>query len=252
MNSWIITNTIGAWLIPPGFLLLLAAWGLLRMRRSPKSGRTIVGLALLALWALSMPWVSRQLLGIVAPEPADPLRAPSAQVIVVLGGGQYHNAPEFGTDTVSESTLVRVRYAAHLQRLTGKPVLVSGGSPEGSAVSEAQAMKAVLEKEFQVPVMWMEQTSNNTLENARESFGILSAQGIRRIYLVTHAWHMRRAQRVFEQVGFAVVPAPTGYRTAYRTTLLDFMPTAYALRDSSLFCREAVGIVWYRLKSFIP
>lgn len=252
MNEWVITNAIAAWLIPPGCLLLLAAWGMVRLARRPRSATAIIVLALTALWTLSMPWVSRALLNSLEPAWADPLRAPSAHAIVVLGGGQNHAAPEFGADTVGESTLVRVRYAAHLQRLTGKPLLVSGGSPEGSAISEAQAMKTVLEKEFQARVMWMEQSSNNTLENARASFRMLSAQGITRIYLVTHAWHTPRAQRVFEQAGFGVVPAPTGFRTAHRTTLRDFMPSASALRDSSLFFHEAIGMLWYRLKSFIP
>ena len=55
-------------------------------------------------------------------------------------------------------------------------------------------MKQVLEREFQVPVTWVEETSRNTLENARGSFQVLGAAGIRRVYLVTHAWHMPRAR----------------------------------------------------------
>ena len=36
MNSWVVTNTIAAWLIPPGSLVLLAGWGLIRLRRHPR------------------------------------------------------------------------------------------------------------------------------------------------------------------------------------------------------------------------
>lgn len=248
MLSWVVTNAIAAWLIPPGCLLLLAAWGLVRMRKRPRSGRAMVALALLALWVLSMPWVGRNLLNTIEPEPADPFRAPPAQAIVVLGGGRNHAAPEFGGDTVGEATLVRIRYAAHLHRLTGKPILASGGSPEGAAMSEAQAMKAALENDFRVPVQWTEQASNTTLENARASFAMLKAQGITRIYLVTQAWHMPRSRRVFEQAGFDVVPAPTAFRTAFRVTLLDFLPNAHALRDSSHFFHEVIGIIWYRFR----
>ena len=249
MNTWLITNMLTSWLIPPGCLLLLAAWGGWCLRKHPRSGAALLGLSLAALWALSMPWFARTLLQAIEPEPADPLRAPPAQAIVVLGGGKYHAAPEYGADTVSEATLVRLRYAARLQHQTGKPVLVSGGSPEGGPPSEAQVMKAVLENEFKVPVTWAETTSNNTLENARASRAILAPLGIARIYLITHAWHMPRAQRVFARAGFEVVPAPTHFATRFRLTARDFMPHAAALHDSSHFFHEILGLAWYRLKS---
>ena len=251
MSSWVITNAIASWLIPPGCLLLLAAWGWLRLRRHPRSGKVLIVLALLSLWVLSAPWTARTLMGLLEPAPADPLQAPPAQAIVVLGGGKYHHAPEYGGDTSGGATLVRLRYAAHLHRLTGKPILVGGGSPEGSAVSEAQTMKSALENEFNVPVKWMESASNNTLENARTSFDVLKAQGITRIYLVTHAWHMPRSQRAFADAGFTVVPAPTVYVTRHQFTLLDCLPQAEALHQSSRFFHEILGLVWYRLKSLM-
>jgi len=249
MSYWVITNAVAAWLIPPGCLLLLAAWGLLRMRKHPRSGKAVVALALLSLWILSMPWVAHCLLRVLEPMPADPLQALPAQAIVVLGGGKYHAPPEYGADTVNGASLVRLRYAAYLHRLSGKPILVSGGSPEGSPISEAQAMKATLENEFKTPVLWTEDASANTQENARASFRLLKAQGITRIYLVTHAWHMPRSQREFTEAGFTVVPAPTAFSTNYGFTLLDCLPQAYALRLSSVFFHEVIGLTWYRLKS---
>jgi uncharacterized SAM-binding protein YcdF (DUF218 family) len=249
MSFWVITNAVAVWLVPPGCLLLLATWGLLRMRDHPRSGKTLMAMALLGLWAFSTPWMARTLLGILEYPSTDLQRAPMAQAIVVLGGGKYHAAPEYGADTVGSGTLVRVRYAAHLHRLTGKPILVSGGSPEGSSISEAQAMKSTLENEFKIPVAWMENTSTTTLENARASFNILKAQDITRILLVTHAWHMPRSQRVFAEAGFNVVPAPTAYATQFKFTLLDCLPRADALHQSSVFFHEVIGLVWYRLKS---
>ena len=250
MSTWVITNTVAAWLLPPGFLLLLAAWGLWRTSKHRRFGKTLLTLSLLGLWVLSMPVVARALLGTLESAWADPLRAPPAQAIVVLGGGKYHAPPEYGsTDTVVGESLIRLRYAAHLHRLTGKPILVSGGSPEGSGVSEARAMKSVLENEFKIPVLWTEDASANTLENARASFRLLKTQGITRIYLVTHAWHMPRSQRVFTEAGFIVVPAPTAFATRFRLTALDFMPRSHALHQSSQFFHEVIGLVWYRLKS---
>jgi uncharacterized SAM-binding protein YcdF (DUF218 family) len=249
MSIWVITNTLAAWLIPPGCLIVLAAWGLVRMRKHPRSGKALAALALASLWALSTPWLSRLLLQAWEPVAANVLQAPPAQAIVVLGGGQYFAAPEFGDDTVNDATLTRVRYAAHLHRLTGKPLLVSGGSPVGNPRNEAHVMKAVLESDFKVAVTWVEIASTNTLENARASRALLAPLGINRIYLVTHAWHMPRSQWAFTQAGFDVVAAPTAFTTHYRLTLRDYMPRAYALQDSSDFFHEIIGLAWYRLKS---
>jgi len=48
-----------------------------------------------------------------------------------------------------------IRYAARMQQLTGKPILATGSAPLGNVSSEAAQMKAVLEKDFQVPVRWI-------------------------------------------------------------------------------------------------
>ena len=250
MSIWIITNAIAAWLIPPGCLLLVAAWGLLCLRKHPRSAKVLLALAFSALWLLSTPWTARTLLRALETPPIDLANAPVAHAIVVLGGGKYALPPEYGgTDTVGASSLVRLRYAAYLHRATGKPLLVSGGSPEGGTISEAQAMKAALENDFKVPVTWTENTSNNTFENARAIFATLKTQGITRIYLVTHAWHMPRSQRAFTSAGFTVVPAPTAFATSHGVTLLDCLPHADSLRQSSQFFHEVIGLAWYRLKS---
>ena len=140
---------------------------------------------------------------------------------------------------------------AKLQRETGKPILVTGGKPLGNHLPEAQQMRAVLEQDFRVPVRWTEEASDNTFENAHHSFRMLQAQGVRRIYLVTHAWHMPRAADVFRRAGFEVVEAPTAFTTRYQTDVLALLPRAEALRDSKIFMHEVIGLVWYRLKSLL-
>jgi uncharacterized SAM-binding protein YcdF (DUF218 family) len=59
---------------------------------------------------------------------------------------------------------------------------------------------------------------------------------------------MPRARLAFESAGFVVIPAATGYATRFRLTALDFVPDARALRDSSTYFREVIGIGWYRLQ----
>lgn len=249
--SWFITNLLSAFLLPPLNLLLVAALGLWLWHKRPRIARTLIFIAFTLLWLLATPYVSHVLMQQLegAPHAVDP-RAQPADAIVVLGGGTYFHAPEYGADTVGDKTLARLRYAAKLQRETGKPVLVTGGKPLGNELSEGMQMKQVLEREFNVPVAWVEGESDNTFENARLSYPLLAQAGVRRIYLVTHAWHMPRAVQAFRAAGFDVVPAPTAFTTRHHTDLLTFVPDAAALLDSRWYLHEVIGMLWYRLKSF--
>ena len=249
--EFLITKSIAALLEPLGIaLIILLVAGVVAWHR-PLSAWKPVLLALLVLYPLSTQFVAGHLLWLIEPAPRDPVADTSGQAIIVLGGGTYFAAPEYGTDTVKAQVLVRLRYAAHLHRALGKPVLASGGAPEGNRVPEAQLMQHVLQQDFQIPVQWIEQGSHNTFENALQSAALLKPAGVQRIYLVTHAWHLRRARVAFEHAGFAVIPAPTGFATRFRLTALDFLPDARALHGSGLFFREVVGIGWYHLRSVV-
>lgn len=249
MISWLLTNALTALLIPPGLLFIVLAAGLILRNRCPRTSRGLLIAGTAGLYLLSMPLTGTFLLQ-QWETPHATVPAPAAQAIVVLGGGRYPAAPEYSGDTVSSATLVRLRYAAQLQRETGLPLLVSGGSPDGSRINEAELMAQVLEQAFRVPVRWREGRSANTLENARLSRETLAQENIRRIYLVTNAWHMPRSILVFERAGFEVIPAPTAHATgeSAQLTVLDFLPNFTGLRDSSIFFHETIGMVWYRLR----
>jgi len=248
--SWFLTNLIGTFLLPPLNLLLIAALGLWFWHTRPLIARILLTASFGLLWLLSTPYFAETLLHGLEGKPfVNDTKKPQADAIVVLGGGTYFHAPEYGGDTVSKESLERLRYAAKLYHETWKPILVTGGTPLDNNLSEAEQMKQVLEHEFNVPVQWTEGASDNTLENARLCRQLLKQAGIDRIYLVTHAWHMPRAVQVFQAAGFQVVPAPTAYTTRYRIDLLAFVPNVYALRDSRIFLHELIGMLWYRLKS---
>lgn len=251
--SWLITNFIAAFLLPPLNLLLISALGLLLWHRRPILARRLLAASLALLWIASTPFFAEGGLHLLERQTAAlGERPPAADAIVILGGGSYINAPEYaGQDTVSEITLVRLRYGATLQRKTGKPILVTGGAPLGNRLAEAQQMRSALEQDFQAPVRWTEDSSDNTLENARYSFQALQKADIRKIYLVTHAWHMPRSAETFRRVGFEVVEAPTAFTTRYRLDMLAFLPRAEALRNSKIFVHELIGLAWYRLRSSI-
>jgi uncharacterized SAM-binding protein YcdF (DUF218 family) len=248
MLDWLIRNAVASALMPPGCLLLLAAGGLLVLHRRPWLGRALLGLAIILLYAFSTRFVADHLLHALETPWSNPLAGGPGQAIVVLGAGRYFNAPEYEGDTVREQSLVRLRYAARLHRATGKPVLVAGGSPEGAPHTEAAHMATTLNHDFGVPVQWVEDKSSTTLENARFTRKLLGGTEIKTVYLVTHAWHMPRAVEAFESSGFTVIPAPTGYATRFKLTVLDFVPDARALADSSMWVHEVVGIGWYRIQ----
>lgn len=245
--SWLLTNLVSALLLPPLNLLLVAVIGLYLWHKRPRLARTLVAVSVAGIWLLATPFVADSLLQSLEGKPPN-FDKTSADAIVVLSGGQHFNAVEYGGDnTVSKETLERLRYATMLYRQTGKPLLVSGGNPQGGG-AEAPLMKQVLQQEYYVPVRWVEDSSDNTLENARHSYQMLAKEGITRIYLITQAWHMPRAVQAFERAGFTVVPAATAYTTRYQTNLLTFIPSARALHDSYIYLHEVIGMLWYRLK----
>ncbi|MDA8363494.1 MAG: YdcF family protein [Gammaproteobacteria bacterium] len=251
-TTW--TSAIALLILPPGVIILVIVLGLLLHVKRPWVGATVIGLATAALVALSLPQTGRDLMASLeayAPPLSPTLTKPgkNIQAIVVLGGGRYSSAPEYGGDTVGPIDLVRLRYAAWLQRRTGLPILVSGGSRGGQSVSEAALMRNCLEQDFGARVRWVEGQSRTTWENARYSRRLLAAAKIRNVYLVTNAWHMRRAAWAFDANGIEATPAPTGFATLgpRYSGLLGYLPSAKGLMLSATALRERLGFIWYNL-----
>jgi len=249
--SGFITNFIATFLMPPLSFLVVLGLGIILLYRGHKSAKPLIIAASALLWLTSTPYFAEGGLHLIeAQTTALNTSDHSADAIVILGGGTYFKAPEYNEqDTISGATLLRLRYGAKLHRETGMPILVTGGKPVGNLLSEAQQMRSTLEKEFHVPVRWTEDTSINTLENALNSSDIFQKEGIQKIYLVTHAWHMPRSARIFRKTGLEVVEAPISFTTRYRIDLFAFLPNAASLHESKLFFHEVVGSIWYRLKS---
>jgi uncharacterized SAM-binding protein YcdF (DUF218 family) len=93
-------------------------------------------------------------------------------------------------------------------------------------------MRAALEREFNIPVRWVEEKSRNTHENARFAAAILKRDGVKRVVLVIHGFDIRRARAEFTDAGLEVVPAPTVVPRFEITSPLDFLPSMAALQGS--------------------
>ncbi len=246
---------IKALILPPGGLLFLLFLGLIWWRKNVNSLMILVSFVG-GVWYLLSTWaVSGLLMDLLENYPAlsdRDIANSQAQAIVVLAGGG-RNAPEYGgVRSVADYSLVRMRYGAYLHRKTGLPVLLTGGDPLQRGIVEAELMASVMENEWSVAVKWQENNSRNTAENAQLAAKILHQENINHILLVTHAWHMARAVRLFEQQNLQVTPAPTSFEgTRYAGdgwALINFLPNARAFLASYHALHEWVGQWWYRLR----
>jgi uncharacterized SAM-binding protein YcdF (DUF218 family) len=252
MTAWLATNLVAAALLPPLLLVILLAAGLIVRRRLPRLSTSLILLATTALYALSTPWVGGLLLKSL--EISAPVRSAdlqTADAIVVLAGGSYRDAAEYGGDTPNSISLERLRYAVRLHRASGLPLLVTGGKPGVGALAEGRLLQQVLLDEHGITPRWVEDAARTTWDNARLSAPLLKQDGVNHIALVSHAWHLRRAVPLFEAQGLAVVPAGIRFSSIRVDSPLDLLPTPVGLRDSSFALHEWLGILWYKLRSFV-
>lgn len=251
----IIAKLVASLIKPPGLMLAMMLLGSLLRHRFYRTGQSFIYAGIFLLVLLSLPIVSGGLVRWYEDMPAldeSTLKQTTAQAIVVLGGGRNTNAPEYQQDTVSRYSLVRLRYAAYLQRQTKLPVLTTGGRVYGDeSISEAALIRQVLQNEFNVPVRWVEETSRTTFENAINTQTVLASENINHILLVTDAMHMPRAKEAFMQAGFAVTAAPTAFHTRSSGTFIGgVLPDAKSLFLANALFHEWLGRLWYRLRYY--
>ena len=240
-------------MFPPAVNIVIAVVGLALWNKRRRIALYVLAGDTLLLYLLSLPVSAWLLMSTLQSSPAlgeRELNNPTAQAIVVLGSGRNSNAPEYGGDTLSRLSLERLRYAARLQRQTHLPLMTVGNTAmmDERETPEAQLMKETAQRDFGVDVTWTEQRSHNTAENAANTAVLLRENGIHRIYLVTHAWHMPRAMWAFQHAGIEVIPAPTAFVTLpHGERERVWLPTARALYNTSLALHEMVGMLWYRV-----
>lgn len=241
-TAFLLKKILSALILPPTSLLLLTFLGLWLTRKHPRAGKTLIALALTTLLILSLPITGNALLhSLETAPPITEAQLKEVQAIVILGGGKNNNAPEYGgANTINKWTLERLRYGAHLQQQSGKPILVSGGAPYGGR-PEADAMAESLKHDFHAKTIWIENQSKDTTENAAYSAAILKQHSIKNFALVSQAWHLPRSKTLFEQQGFTVTLAGTGYTTGEQYPVAQWLPDASALLKSSIAVKEYLG-----------
>ena len=235
-------------LIPPLNCLIAACAGAVFHRK--RAGRVFLGLGLSGLVLLSLPLVSGGLIVLLergltsSPDAQDP---PGAIVIL---SGDLMQLEQGGLDgfSVGHLTLERERAGARLARATGLPLLVSGGQIRPGAPSLAALMTASLHDDFGLAVTWQENRSQDTWQNAAETAWILRKAGVDCVYVVTHAWHMRRALMAFHAAGLRAVAAPVDQERAPTLALRMLIPRVSSWQTSYYALHEWFGCAWYALR----
>lgn len=237
--------------LPPAAPMLLSLLGLaMLVGRRRRLGLSLAFAGLAALWLASCHAVGIWLAQVLLPLPPalSAAQLQPVQAIVVLGGGVLPHAPEYGAAQPAGPTLARLRYGAWLARASGKPVGFAGGVGWAAASTdvstEGEVARRVMAQDWGVTLRWVDERSRDTTENAREMRLLMRADGVERIALVTHAWHMPRSVRAFEEAGFQVVlPAPTGFPVPTVRPLLEWLPSAEGLTLSRQVLREWLGLM---------
>jgi uncharacterized SAM-binding protein YcdF (DUF218 family) len=232
--------------------LTMAFIGLVRLRHC--KGSCLASSGVLGLLLLSWPpvdWlVSRPLEGRYPIRPFPPVLA---QAIVVLSSAVSPPLYERPYPLPDRETFERCEYAAwlhtHWQPL---PVLACGGRGTTRAAQPVAVTMRQLLQQAGVPdaMIWTEQRSRSTHENAVFCAEILRQRGIKRIALVVEAQSMLRAEACFRKQGIEVVPAPCEFRE-FSSHLEEFLPNWRTIGRNEGTLHETVGLAWYWLRGWV-
>ena len=250
----VYVNKVVTWLLSPIGMLFLGFFAATLLGRvkgpfaplAKKARRILVILALLFFWVLGCNFTTR-LIGVpLEGEEYPPIERRDlggVDAVVLLGGGMgCHKTcgrPEMfmSADRVWEAARV---WKAH--RSPRMKIVLSGADVEQSTMPLLRDMNISTDDILLFP------DARNTEEEAR----MISKAGVRRVCLVTSAWHMPRARMLFERAGLEVVPAPTDYEMNCVAELPigvgDFFPAADALLRNSLAVKEWIARVLYAIR----
>ena len=127
-------------------------------------------------------------------------------------------------------------------------ILTNGKMPWSLGIPEGEYLKKFSIR-FGIPEDRILLTDNvqNTDQEAKSVKKLLKTNKAN-IILVTSAFHMPRAKKIFEATNIKVIPFAVDFRTSIKKiTIIDFMPSANSLKDTSNFFREMIGRLYYDL-----
>lgn len=252
--EFLLSKLLPLFVYPLGLAIFFIFVGLIAVL-SGKRGRAVFSilLAVVILWVSATNEFSgfalRSLERDYPPVPIAQLS--NADAVIVLGG--YTDVSEYQGIIEIGDAIDRLFHGMRIYRAGKAPrVILTGGAARGHQ-PEAQIMASMLaEFGVQKNVMLLEDKSRNTRENAFNALTIMQANNINKIILVTSAYHMHRAQSVFEKLGVDVVPAATDYQVLEPDpSILDWLPNVEALMMTTLVVKEYLGWWVYKFRGWV-
>ena len=232
---------------PMFLVMVLITWGIVFRSRIASV------LAVSILIICSLPIFSNKLITFLENEYilSDVSSAKTADAIVVLSGmvrtinGKNGLSYEWGeaSDRIFAGIELIKKNKAPIMVLTGGKLPWSVGKPEGEYLRDVAIKYGVPNKNI-----LLTENVENTDQEAK-AVGKLLNKTSPKIILVTSAFHMPRAQKVFEAVGINIEPFAVDFLSgADKYTIMNFIPSAGALNQTSFFIRELIGRLYYSLK----
>ncbi|MBI2517234.1 MAG: YdcF family protein [Opitutae bacterium] len=243
-----LNKLLPVFVLPFGWVLLLLVFALWRKKRWP----VVAALAVLVFF--SLPVVASRLVGML--ESAYPARriaeAGPADAVVVLGGVL---GPKTGPGYVTNWTEVSERFDAGLALLAAQQAdwLVFTGARipwEGRETLEGDDLKTLaLQHGAPAERVLVTREVGNTWDEARAIAELAKQRGWRKVIVVTTAWHMPRAARLFRAAKVPFTPFPVDFRRDKSRVLsaAEFIPKAEAFQMSETALRECYGYAFYAL-----
>ena len=180
-----------------------------------------------------------------------PIESESADAIVVLSGmlktiksdeGLSYEWNEASDRIYAGVELFRANKATSLI-LTGGKLPWSVGIPEGEYLRKVAINLGIPEKNI-----LLTENVENTDQEAKAINKLISKKNPK-IILVTSAFHMPRAQTIFNGNSINIIPFPVDFRNeALKLTFMSFIPSVQSLEKTSLFFREMIGRTYYKLR----
>ena len=212
---------------------------------------SLTGVIILVI--LSMPIVSDKLIAYLESdyELIKPSKVESADAVVVLSGMVKTIQTKNGLDYEWGEAADRIFVGIDLFKSNKAPVLIltggklpwSIGVPEGEYLRDVAIDLGVPKKDILIT-----ENVENTDQEAKAIKKILLLDNPK-VILVTSAFHMPRAQLVFEAAGINVIPFPVDFIIgAEKLTFMSFIPSAGSFASTSFFVREMIGRTYYSLK----
>ena len=219
-----------------------------------KNKKKLIYIAIGVLYILSTPIFSNNFFKLVeGSEYRKPISVmDGADAIVVLSGMLEIN--EVGDSTYIEwgdpdrffggIALFKAGKAQKLVFTGGKMPWGKAKKTEGEVLKEYAISNGIPSEKI-----FVTKDVENTADEAVAVKELISPS--KRIILITSAYHMYRARRLFEKQGFSVIPYKVDYKSERNKeiTMINFLPSAEYLKITEVGFREIVGRLFSKFKN---